>query len=152
MPQFILAFPMDCAVADSIVVNENVTIVADAKTAIIPGCTVSFNVVRKDHVDGLADIFKEHQVNHALHKKTTDRVVSNLEALRKDADALILSIWNQVEDFYRDKLPYERMRSCQAYGVIYYYRTGEAHLTRETDLAIQRQKDSQPTIPWHDEV
>ncbi len=61
MPQFILAFPMDCAVADSIVVNENVTIVADAKTAIIPGCTVSFNVVRKDHVDGLADIFKEHQ-------------------------------------------------------------------------------------------
>lgn len=98
------------------------------------------------------DIFKEHQVNHALHKKTTDRVVSNLEALRKDADALILSIWNQVEDFYRDKLPYERMRSCQAYGVIYYYRTGEAHLTRETDLAIQRQKDSQPTIPWHDEV
>lgn len=61
MPQFILAFPMDCVATDPIVVNENVTISADAKTAIIPGCTVSFNVVRKDHVDGLAEIFKEHQ-------------------------------------------------------------------------------------------
>lgn len=61
MPQFILAFPMNCTAADPIVVNENVSIAADAKTAIIPGCTVSFNVIRKEHVDGLVDIFKEHQ-------------------------------------------------------------------------------------------
>ena len=96
------------------------------------------------------DIFKEHQVNHMLHKKTTDRVVGNLEALRTQADELILSIWNQVEEFYKDKLPYERMRSCQAYGIIYYYRTGETHLTRETDIALQRQQASQPTLQWSD--
>lgn len=61
MPQFILALPMDRAVDDAVVINENVSIAADAKTTIIPGCSVSFNVIRKEHVDGLADIFKEHQ-------------------------------------------------------------------------------------------
>lgn len=61
MPQFVLAFPMNCDVAAPVVINENVTLAPDAKTAIIPGCTVMFNVVRKDRVDGLVDIFKEHQ-------------------------------------------------------------------------------------------
>lgn len=61
MPQFILAFPMNVDVAQPIAVTETATIAADAKTAIIPGCSVSFNVIRKEHVDGLADIFKEHQ-------------------------------------------------------------------------------------------
>lgn len=61
MPQFILALPMKFAVDESIVINENVSIAADAKTVIVPGCGVSFNVVRKEHVDGLVDIFKEHQ-------------------------------------------------------------------------------------------
>lgn len=61
MPQFILALPMDCAADESIAINENLSIAPDAKTAIIPGCSVTFNVIRKPHVDGLADIFKEHQ-------------------------------------------------------------------------------------------
>ncbi|PWJ71924.1 MULTISPECIES: hypothetical protein [unclassified Fibrobacter] len=61
MPQFILAFPMNVGVADNIVINENVSIAADAKSVMIPGCGVMFNVVRKDAVPQLLDIFKEHQ-------------------------------------------------------------------------------------------
>lgn len=61
MPQFILAFPMNCGVSDSIAVTETLSIAADSKTVIIPGCGVQFNVVRKDAVPGLLDIFKEHQ-------------------------------------------------------------------------------------------
>lgn len=61
MPQFVLAFPMNCDVAQPVVISENVTLATDAKNAIIPGCTVMFNVIRKEHVDGLAGIFKEHQ-------------------------------------------------------------------------------------------
>lgn len=61
MPQFILAFPMNVGAADNIIVNETVTIAADAKTVLIPGCSVMFNVVRKDAVPQLVDIFKEHQ-------------------------------------------------------------------------------------------
>ncbi|MCQ2097924.1 MAG: DUF4261 domain-containing protein [Fibrobacter sp.] len=52
---------MNCGALDSIVVNETVTIAADTKSVIIPGCSVMFNVVRKEAVPGLVDIFKEHQ-------------------------------------------------------------------------------------------
>lgn len=86
------------------------------------------------------DIFKEHQVNQSMHKKTTNRVYENLEVLRKEADAIILKIWNQVEEFYKDQLPYARLRNCQRYGLIYYYRNGEARLTPETDKKIEQQK------------
>jgi len=94
------------------------------------------------------DIFKEHQVNQNMHKKTTNRVYEDLESLRVQADEIILKIWNQVEDYYKNQLPYQRMRSCKNYGLIYYYRSGEKHLTPETDKELQRQIDSQPTIQW----
>ena len=61
MPQFILAFPLMKEVGESIAVTETVTLAADTTSTIIPGCSVMFKVVRKEHVDGLADIFKEHQ-------------------------------------------------------------------------------------------
>lgn len=61
MPQFVLAFPMNCDETSTVVINENVSIAADAKSVIVPGCTVMFNVVRKGRIDGLAEIFKEHQ-------------------------------------------------------------------------------------------
>lgn len=94
------------------------------------------------------DIFKEHQVNQRMHLKTTSRVYENLESLRKDADAIILEIWNQVEEFYKDQLPYARLRNCQKYGLIYYYRNGEARLTPETDKKLQKQRESELTINW----
>lgn len=61
MPQFILAFPLTKEVGEPLAITETVTLAADATSAIIPGCSVMFKVVRKEHVDGLADIFKEHQ-------------------------------------------------------------------------------------------
>lgn len=94
------------------------------------------------------DIFKEHQVNQKLHVKSTSRVYENLEDLRKEADRIILDIWNQVEAYFKDLLPYARLRKCQSYGVIYYYRNGEARLTPETDKMAQSVIDCQPTIQW----
>ena len=61
MPQFILAFPMTKEVGEPIALTETAMLAADATSAIIPGCSVMFKVVRKEHVPGLADIFKEHQ-------------------------------------------------------------------------------------------
>ncbi len=94
------------------------------------------------------DIFCEHQVSHAMHKRNTDRVWENLDALRVEADKIILDIWNQVEDYYRNRYPYERLRCCQAYGLIYYYRTGEKKLSAETDQRMRQQEQSQPSIQW----
>ena len=61
MPQFILAFPLTKEVGEPLALTESVTLAADATTAIVPGCSVMFKVIRKEHVAGLADIFREHK-------------------------------------------------------------------------------------------
>lgn len=94
------------------------------------------------------DIFKEQQKNHFFHKKNTTRVYENVEQLRTQADALILDIWNKVEAYYKNNLPYKRLTLCKQYGVIYYYRSGEKHLTSETDKRLAAQTASQTIIQW----
>ena len=97
------------------------------------------------------DIFKEHQINHTMHKKTTTRVAGDMEEMRKKADALILEIWNQVDDYYKDLLPYDRLCHCKNYGLIYYYRPTEKHLSAETDKRLKHEQEIQPTIQWSPE-
>ena len=92
------------------------------------------------------EMFKEDYTSHALHKKTHSRVFEDTETLRKQADEIILSIWDQVEAFYKDELPYAKLQKCQAYGMIYYYRTGEAKLTPQTDQLILTQRAQQTTL------
>ena len=56
----------------------------------------------------------------------TARSLETLASMRAEADALILNIWNQVEQKYAGVTPNEkRLDLCRAYGLIYYYRTGE---------------------------
>ena len=93
------------------------------------------------------EMFKEEYTSHQLHKKTHNRVYEDTEMLRKKADEIILSIWDQVEAYYKDELPYAKLQKCQAYGMIYYYRTGEEKLTEETDKQILEQRALQPTLP-----
>ena len=92
------------------------------------------------------EMFKEDYTSHALHQKTHTRVFEDTETLRKQADEIILSIWDQVEAFYKDELPYAKLQKCQAYGMIYYYRTGEAKLTPQTDQQILAQRAQQTTL------
>ncbi len=92
------------------------------------------------------EMFKEDYTSHLLHKKTHSRVFEDTETLRKQVDEIILSIWDQVEAFYKDELPYARLQKCQAYGMIYYYRTGETKLTPETDKQILEQRAQQTVL------
>lgn len=92
------------------------------------------------------DMFKEDYTSHQLHKKTHSRVFEDTETLRKQVDAIILDIWDQVEMFYKDELPYAKLQKCQAYGMIYYYRTGEAKLTPQTDQQIIAQRAQQTAL------
>ena len=94
------------------------------------------------------DIFCEHRRQHAFHVQNTERVQGDLESLRKQADELIIQIWNTVEDYYKNEFPYARLMKCQLYGIIYYYRKGEKKLTAEIDHKLQQLRDSQPTIEW----
>ena len=92
------------------------------------------------------EMFKEDYTSHLLHKKTHSRVFEDTESLRKQVDEIILSIWDQVEAFYKDELPYAKSQKCQAYGMIYYYRRGEAKLTPETDEQILRNRAQQTML------
>lgn len=92
------------------------------------------------------DIFKEQQGYQHMHKKNTNRVYEDLGELRQQADALILELWNTVEAYYKDYLPYARLMACKAYGLIYYYRTGEKELTAEGDREIERMQQMQTTL------
>lgn len=94
------------------------------------------------------DIFKERQVMQSMHKKTANRNYEEIEELRKQADAVILDIWNEVEQYYQNRLPYDKLCSCQKYGLVYYYRTGEKRLTPETDERLRREREQSPTFAW----
>jgi hypothetical protein len=95
------------------------------------------------------DIFKEYQISQQIRQKNVDRIYGDMTEIRQQADALILEIWNQVEEKFKDLLPYERYCRCKQYGVIYYYRSGEKHLSAETDKQEKERRKQQPLIPFN---
>lgn len=94
------------------------------------------------------DIFKENLASQRLHRQTTERVTQEVDPMRKQADQLILQLWNEIEEFYKDRLPYARMCACQNYGVVYYYRRGEALLNTETDRKIAQAEVASPKLQF----
>jgi len=77
------------------------------------------------------EVFKEYKSTQKIHQNATNRNWEELDNLRKRGDDVILSIWNQVEAKFADLSPYERLEKCRQYGLIYYYRKGEAEITKE---------------------
>ena len=76
----------------------------------------------KVHYDIFVDSYERQKALQVL----TNRSLEGLATMRTRADELILDIWNQVEEQYRNISPNElRLDKCRDYGVIYYYRTGE---------------------------
>ena len=70
------------------------------------------------------DIFLEGYERQKSFQLATARALEALAAMRQEADALILDIWNQVEATFEQILPNEkRLELCRSYGLIYYYRT-----------------------------
>ena len=76
----------------------------------------------KVHYDIFVDSYERKKALQVL----TNRSLEGLATMRTRADELILDIWNQVEEKFRNISPNElRLDKCRDYGVIYYYRTGE---------------------------
>jgi hypothetical protein len=80
------------------------------------------------------DIFKDFRDNQLLLQQNTSRYADKVNELREPVDELIVDIWNQIEGFFSELPPYKRMETCKQYGVVYYYRKGEALLTPADDL------------------
>lgn len=76
------------------------------------------------------EVFKEYKSTQRIHQTTTTRQWEELASLRAKGDEIILEIWNQVEEHFKELSPYDRLEQCKAYGLIYYYRKGEKEITR----------------------
>jgi len=69
--------------------------------------------------------FLEGLRNHeTLVRKTYDFMEKN-NTMRKEADEIILQIWNEVESTNSSLPEDERKRKCEEYGLVYFYRKSE---------------------------
>ena len=71
------------------------------------------------------DIFRDTCVAQKIIQKSTNRYLEQLAAMRAECDAIILDIWNQVEDYFRNEPEDRRRELCESYGVRYYLRKEE---------------------------
>jgi hypothetical protein len=71
------------------------------------------------------DIFKDGGISQKTYQRSTNRTLEHVASHRKAADDIILDIWNQVEDYYKDLPELKRRENCEAYGLRYYYRKNE---------------------------
>lgn len=79
------------------------------------------------------EVFKEYKSTQKLYQNTTNRNWEELVSLREKGDVIILEMWNQVENKFKDVMPYSRLKKCQSFGLVYYYRKGETELTPKDD-------------------
>lgn len=80
------------------------------------------------------EIFKEYNGKYKLHQTITNQNRGKLVKLREKCDELILDIWNQIEQKYKNEESSERLKKCQEYGVVYYYRKDEKRKDLELEL------------------
>jgi hypothetical protein len=70
----------------------------------------------------------------SLEKKTSESLEKNMK-LRRDADEIILQIWNEVETAHRNLSEGERMKLNEDYGIKYFYRKSEQEKDKSIDQA-----------------
>jgi hypothetical protein len=77
-------------------------------------------------------------LNHhlLLAKKTFDYSEKNI-VLRKEADEIIVQIWNEVESTYSN-IPCDKIKNnCEDYGLVYFYRKNELTKAGMADMQSQ---------------
>lgn len=89
--------------------------------------------VVKVRLEKFSEAYSAHNI---LAKKTNDYMVIN-NNLRKEADDIVLQIWNEVEKTH-SAFPEERRKILnEDYGLIYYYRKHELEKVGNMEVQIQ---------------
>lgn len=81
--------------------------------------------------------FKQVYHSQQIHRKNTDRANRKVADLKKEADALILKIWNDVEHFFESFSDAKRRELSEEYGVVYVYRPKEKKRIEADKLQIK---------------
>lgn len=70
--------------------------------------------------------------NNTILKRTLDLAAKNT-ALRKEADEIILEIWNEVEGRFADQDEQTKRAGCEEYGIVYFFRKSELDKARASE-------------------
>lgn len=96
----------------------------------------------KVHYDDFLEAYKFQK----MLQKNHSRALNNLAELRAEADSIILNVWNEVENSYKE-LPEDLKREkAQEYGLAYVYRKnelGRISLIKDNDSGIFNLKNLQ---------
>ena len=60
-------------------------------------------------------------------QKNYQRSQEHLAGMRKEADDIIVRVWNEVEEYFNDLSPDEKRKAAQVYGISYVFRKSELH-------------------------
>ena len=71
------------------------------------------------------EIFKDAYQLKKVSQKNSDRALDMIKKLRRQVDALILDLWNQIEEKYKDLGMDAMQEEAKKYGVVYYLRRKE---------------------------
>ncbi|MEE4197840.1 MAG: hypothetical protein V2I54_09355 [Bacteroidales bacterium] len=80
--------------------------------------TIAVVKVHYDHFTEAYNFQKTLQKNH-------HRALNHLAELRKEADDIILHVWNEVEDTFKDLPDDLKREKAQQYGLVYVFRKNE---------------------------
>ena len=72
-------------------------------------------------------------------QKTNSRSLKELSELRKQADEIILNVWNEVEDTMNELPDGMKREKCQEYGLVYVFRKNELqklNITEDSKLNV----------------
>jgi len=69
--------------------------------------------------------FKEAYHSQKTVQKSNKRANEKIKQLREQSDALILNVWNEVEEYYQDLPDEKRREACRQYGLKYVFRKNE---------------------------
>src|SRR6056297_819959 len=75
----------------------------------------------KDHYDNFSEAYKFQKTL----QKNNGRALNHLAELREDADDIILNVWNEVEDTFKNLPDDLKREKAQKYGLVYVYRKNE---------------------------
>jgi len=75
----------------------------------------------KVHYEDYLRTYKNQQYLQEAHNNAQQKMLD----LRQKADAVILKLWNEIEDYFSDLSPDEKRANAEKYGVVYVYRKQE---------------------------
>jgi hypothetical protein len=93
------------------------------------------------------ETFLQELHNHNNNAKKTFDLIDKNNSLRKEADEIILQVWNEVEEMH-SSLPEEIRKACnEEYGLVYFYRKNELEKQKKPEVSVPVPHDYQSALP-----